>query len=130
MGLSFGLIIIGLRTAVRTILGLGEDSMVSRDSHLSQPGQACRCAYDRPELWLGAKLKTPEKIADILQTLFSGVALNDIEYLVERETGFEPVASKKYGCCFSYLPRPKSTCRKFAEKRLWTRLRASVFNLV
>ena len=48
--------------------------------------------------------KTPEKIADT----FSGVALNKFEYLVERETGFEPATST--------LARLHSTAELFPRK--------------
>ena len=41
----------------------------------------------------GLQMKTPEKVADTLQTTSTGANLNDIIQLVERETGFEPATS-------------------------------------
>ncbi len=50
--------------------------------------------------------ETPEKFAPNLHLSFSGVALNDIKYLIERETGFEPAIT-------SVCTR-ESASRKFA----------------
>jgi hypothetical protein len=52
---------------------------------------------------------TPEEFAYTLHTTFSGVALNDIGYLVERETGFEPATST--------LARLHSTTELFPQHR-------------
>ncbi len=53
--------------------------------------------------------KTPEKFAYNLHTTFSGVYLNDIDNLVERETGFEPATST--------LARLHSTTELFPQHR-------------
>jgi hypothetical protein len=55
------------------------------------------------------ELTTPEKFAPNLHLTFSGVCLNDIEYLVERETGFEPATST--------LARLHSTTELFPQHR-------------
>ncbi len=65
------------------------------------------------------RTKNPRKIAATLQTTFSGVALNDIDYLVERETGFEPATST--------LARLHSTTELFPQHRnIYYRCGASV----
>ncbi len=48
-------------------------------------------------IWL-VELTTPEKLADDLLTRSSGVAPDDIDYFVERDTGFDPAAfGQRYG---------------------------------
>ena len=65
------------------------------------------------------ELKTPVKVAAHLLPAFSGVALNDIDYLVERETGFEPATST--------LARLHSTTELFPQHRnIYYRCGASV----
>jgi hypothetical protein len=55
-----------------------------------------------------------------MHTSFSGVALNDIDYLMERETGFEPFSLTNNPLYFNELPFHFSDCRHFAESIVLT----------
>jgi hypothetical protein len=74
----------------------------------------CNCK-ERPL----SELRTPEKFAYKLHTPSPGVSLNDIDYFVERETGFEPATST--------LARLHSTTELFPQHRnIYYRCGASV----
>lgn len=54
-----------------------------------------RFGYGRQRNMAGIRnKKTPKKFADTLRTTFSGVTMNDVEYLVERKRHLNPVPTR------------------------------------
>ena len=68
----------------------------------------------------GIRSTNPRKNADTLQKLFSGVGFNNIEYLVERETGFEPFSLSSNNPNIQDLTFHSCDCRHFAESIVLT----------
>jgi hypothetical protein len=73
---------------------------------------SCDQAFPKKDKWL--EPKTPDEVADTLHTTFSGVALDAFGCLLERETGFEPVAIANYSYDNKQLQNRKTRCIQVA----------------